>query len=77
MGRLMSLPANDEMVQGYLDGGDPDAPEPSANRSASYRHGFANARADRAHASRGPVAVIRKMADDAMAADAANSIGAI
>lgn len=31
---------NDDMAQGYLDGRDPNAPEPSANRSASYRHGF-------------------------------------
>jgi 3-oxoacyl-(acyl-carrier-protein) synthase len=29
--------ANDEMVQGFLDGYDLTAPEPSANRSASYR----------------------------------------
>jgi hypothetical protein len=34
--------ANDEMVQGFLDGYDLTAPEPSANRSASYRHGFEN-----------------------------------
>lgn len=39
--------ANDEMVEGYLDGFDPSSPEPSDNRSHSYRHGFANGRADR------------------------------
>jgi hypothetical protein len=38
-------PANEEMVQGYMDGYDLNAPEPSANRSYSYRHGFAVGRA--------------------------------
>jgi len=47
------MPANDEMVQGYRDGFDMDNPEPSANRSASYRHGFANGRADKTGKSRG------------------------
>jgi hypothetical protein len=49
----MERPANDEMVQGYRDGFDLNSPEPSENRSASYRHGFANGRADRAGKSRG------------------------
>jgi hypothetical protein len=40
MGRM----ANDEMVRGYLDGRNLDCPEPSDNRSASYRHGFLNGR---------------------------------
>jgi hypothetical protein len=40
-------PANDDMVEGYRDGFDLSAPEPSANRSESYRHGFANGRADK------------------------------
>jgi hypothetical protein len=35
-----------EMVDGYLDGLDSDAPEPSENRSESYRHGFRSGRAD-------------------------------
>jgi hypothetical protein len=43
---LMRRPANDEMVQGFTDGYNPDAPEPSANRSASYRHGFMVGRRD-------------------------------
>jgi len=38
--------ADNERLAGLLDGGDPDAPEPSENRSHSYRHGFACARAD-------------------------------
>ncbi len=44
---MRGRPANEEMVQGYLDGWDLDNPEPSDNRSWSYRHGFANARDDR------------------------------
>lgn len=39
--------ANDEMVEGFRDGYDMSAPEPSVNRSHSYRHGFANGRDDR------------------------------
>jgi hypothetical protein len=35
-----------EMVDGYFDGRNPDMPEPSDNRSASYRHGFRSGRAD-------------------------------
>ncbi len=71
MKNLTVTPANDEMVQGYLDGMDTDAPEPSANRSESYRHGFANGRADRAHKSRGTFLQLNRMADEAMAADRA------
>ena len=40
-------PANTEMIQGYVDGLDLSSPAPSANRSHSYRHGFANGRDDR------------------------------
>lgn len=39
--------ANDECVQGYRDGFDLDCPEPSANRTHAYRHGFECGRADR------------------------------
>ncbi len=35
-----------ECMAGYMDGLDATCPEPSANRTASYRHGFACARAD-------------------------------
>ena len=38
---------DDDMLLGYRDGLDREALEPSANRSASYRHGWANARDDR------------------------------
>lgn len=37
----------DDMVDGYRDAGDPDAPDPGPNRSESYRHGFANRRMTR------------------------------
>lgn len=67
----MPLPANDEMVRGYLDGRDPDAPEASANRSHSYRHGFANGRAELSGKRRGSFDTVLRLADQAMAADAA------
>jgi hypothetical protein len=35
-----------EMTDGYRDGLDPDSPEPSANRTQSYWHGFLNGRDD-------------------------------
>ncbi len=38
--------AETEMVEGYLDGRIADNPEPSANRSAAYRHGFRSGRDD-------------------------------
>jgi hypothetical protein len=50
---MTERPANDEMVQGYREGFDLDAPSPSANRSHSYRHGFKNGRADKMGKSRG------------------------
>ncbi len=50
---MSERPANDEMIQGYRDGLDPNNPEPSANRSHSYRHGFANGRDDRRGEPRG------------------------
>ncbi len=63
--------ANDEMVEGYLDGFDPSSPEPSDNRSHSYRHGFANGRADieRRHAFPS-TDLARYRAEEAMQKDA-------
>ena len=66
--------ANKEMVLGYLDGRNPDAPEPSENRSRSYRHGFANARDNAARKSRAAAETLREMADRAMAEDEADGI---
>lgn len=59
----------DEMVEGYRDGRDPDSPEPSANRSASYVHGFLNGRDDRAGSPQAPATVLRLAADAAIAHD--------
>lgn len=57
-----------EFVDGYLDGHDPDAPEPSANRSASYRHSFSVARAERAGKPI-PAFISRPAAEEAAAKD--------
>lgn len=61
--------AEQEMFEGYRDGIDLDQPEPSLNRSMSYRHGFANGRSDRAGAVRGTANELRKIADECIAAD--------
>lgn len=60
----------DDMVQGYLDGLDLDNPEPSENRSFSYRHGFANGRDDRYGKPRASAIVLIKMAEEAERKDA-------
>ena len=62
--------ANDDMVQGFLDGYCLDSPEPSDNRSASYRHGFANGRDDRRGTPHATYDTLVAMAEAAMAADA-------
>lgn len=63
--------ADRERIEGYRDGCDMDSPEPSANRSASYRHGFAVARADRAgRPAFGSAAAARHMASEAEQSDA-------
>ena len=66
----MERPANDEMVQGYCDGFELDVPDPSSNRSRSYRHGFENGRADKSGKSRMvTVDELRAKADLAMYLD--------
>lgn len=65
----MTNPANAEMIEGFKDGYDMDAPEPSANRSASYRHGFANGRDDRRGKPRASYDELTQMAEAAMIAD--------
>lgn len=67
--QMTGRPANDEMLDGYRDGLDPSSPEPSANRSDSYRHGFANGRDDLARRPRAAAADLRRDADAAMEAD--------
>lgn len=67
---FVERPANTEMIQGFMDGYDLTAPEPSSNRSASYRHGFMCARIDkRVILENYSAGQLRKMADDAMAQD--------
>lgn len=56
-----------EHLDGYFDGRDPDNPEPSANRSAAYRHSFAVARAELANRPR--LAVLSRLAAGQIATD--------
>lgn len=64
--------AERERFEGYLYGFDLSSPEPSANRSASYRHGFINGRADKTGKLHWPsIEVARLYADRAEAEDAA------
>lgn len=66
----MTREANAEMIEGFRDGYDLSAPEPSTNRSASYRHGFMCARIDKGLVQwSGPVGELRKLADQAMNED--------
>jgi hypothetical protein len=66
----VALQANDEMVLGYSDGFDFGTPEPSANRTDSYRHGFANGRADRTRKPRATYEWLIKEADRCILLDA-------
>ncbi len=62
--------ANAEMIQGYLDGHDPDCPNPSANRTRAYRHGFQNGRDDIGNKPRNSAANLRRAAEQAISDDA-------
>lgn len=64
------MKANDEMIQGYLDGFDLTSPEPSGNRSRSYCHGFLNGRDDRSGKPRASYEWLVAAAEEAMKADA-------
>lgn len=59
----------DDMTQGYVDGRDPDSPEPSDNRSHAYRHGYANGRDDLRRTPRASAHDIRRMAAEAAEKD--------
>jgi hypothetical protein len=61
--------AMQEMLEGYMDGLLPGNPEPSGNRSHSYRHGFANGRDDWRRMPRAPAEHNRKAAEKAIVAD--------
>ena len=65
----------DEMIEGYRDGRNSDNPEPSTNRSASYKRGFANGRDDHARSPRATAQMLRLMADEAINEDAAGARG--
>lgn len=67
--------AEQEMVDGYMDGRKSDSPEPSSNRSRSYRHGFQSGRDDLAGMPSAPYAERLRMADEALAEDATVSNG--
>jgi len=69
-------PANADMVEGFRDGYDLTAPEPSANRSASYRHGFMCGRLDQSNGEGSPgYEALKRMAEEAMDADARAILG--
>lgn len=61
--------AEQDMVQGFMDGYDMNAPEPSANRSHSYRHGFSNGRDDRRGEPRATAQWLREKAEACILAD--------
>lgn len=65
----MTRPANAEMIEGFRDGYDLTAPEPSSNRSNSYRHGFMCGRIDKGQVASPGYHKLERMADDAMEAD--------
>lgn len=69
---MTGRPANDEMVQGYMDGYDLDAPEPSENRSHSYRHGFLVGRSEKVRGKpAAPWSALLELSEEAMARDEA------
>lgn len=61
--------SDSDFAEGYRDGRDPNAPEPSDNRSASYKHSFAVGRAELANKPI-PAAVSRRKAREAAESDA-------
>lgn len=69
MNNPQTTPANAEMIEGYVDGLDLSSPEPSNNRSHSYRHGFANGRDDRRGKPRASFVEIKRWGEEAMETD--------
>jgi hypothetical protein len=67
-------PANDDMAQGYMDGRDLNSPEPSGNRSHSYRHGFMVGRSEKLGRKAGSYEALVRAADVAMETDAGLSV---
>lgn len=66
---VTTTPANAEMVQGFMDGYDLSNPEPSKNRSHSYRHGFRSGRADKGFSRKESFEQVLAMAENAMRKD--------
>ena len=68
---MKERPANPDMIDGFRDGSDLAAPEPSGNRSQSYRHGFMVGRIDKTPSLWGKYTAdqLRRMADEAMETD--------
>lgn len=62
--------AEDEMLEGYMDGRVADNPEPSSNRSEAYRHGFQSGRDDLARKPSAPYDVRRVAAERIIAENA-------
>lgn len=65
---------DDDMVAGYLDGFRMDNPAPGDNRSACYRHGFANGRDDLRGEPRASAQTLREMAEAARQGDTLNAL---
>lgn len=61
--------ANAQMIEGFVDGYDLSNPEPSGNRSRSYRHGFRSGRADKGFPRRENFEQVMAMANEAMILD--------
>jgi hypothetical protein len=66
--------ANAEMIEGFVDGYDLSNPEPSDNRSRSYRHGFRSGRADKGLPRKESFDEVRAMAEEAMKLDALDRV---
>lgn len=58
-----------DMVDGHMNGSDPNSPEPLGNRSAAYRHGFTNGRDDLGRKPRESASRLREMAEQAIVED--------
>lgn len=68
-GNRVPAVSDEEISEGYRDGRNPDSPEPSTNRSHSYRHGFANGRDDMNKRPRATADFLRAAAIAAASAD--------
>lgn len=70
MNRTETTPqANAEMIEGFMDGYNLSNPEPSENRSHSYRHGFRSGCADKGFPRKESYKQILTMAEEAIRKD--------